>query len=74
MGISTSDPISLHDVKNPEKHPYIIEGVGDSTIKIYFENEDNKREYMDIAVEHPGSDFTTNLDNPQPMAGDDMPG
>ena len=59
---------------NPEKHPCIIEGMGDSVINIYFEYEDNKREYMDIAVEHPGSGFTCNLDNPQPMAGDDMPG
>ena len=74
MMISTTDPISLHDVNDPEKHPFVIEGEGNTAIKIYFENEENKREYLDIAVEHPGSDFKTNLDNPQPMAGDDMPG
>jgi len=70
MRISTTDPITLNDVHDPENHPYVVEGEGDNAIKIYFENEENKRSYMDIPVEHPGEDFTTNLDNPQPMAGD----
>jgi len=46
-------------------------GEGETAIKIFFENEENMRTYLDIAVEHPGNDFTTNLNNPQPMAGDD---
>ncbi|HED15542.1 MAG TPA: hypothetical protein ENI64_01800 [Gammaproteobacteria bacterium] len=71
MRTTTTDPISLHDVMNPEQHPFVIDGEGDSAIKIFFENEENKRTYLDIAVEHPGNDFTTNLNNPQPMAGDD---
>ena len=70
MRVTTTDPISMHDVMNPEQHPYVIEGEGDSAIKIFFENEENKQTYMDISVENPGKDFTTNLDNPQPMAGD----
>lgn len=70
MMVSTTDPITMHDVKDPESHPFIIEGEGDNALKIYFESEDTKREYLDISVEHPGSDFTTNLNNPQPMAGD----
>lgn len=70
MRITTTDPISLHDVENPDQHPFVIEGEGESAIKIYFENEENKQTYLEISVEHPGSDFTTNLDNPQPMAGD----
>lgn len=70
MRTTTTDPISLHDVENPEQHPFVIDGEGESAIKIYFENEENKRIYMDIDVEHPGNDFTTNLSNPQPMAGD----
>ena len=70
MMISTTDPISLRDVPDPENHPYVIEGEGENAIKIYFENEENKKAYLAIEVEHPGEDFTTNLDNPQPMAGD----
>ena len=64
MRISTLDPISLHDVNQPETHPFIIEGVGENALKIYFETEENKKIYQDIAVEHPGEDFQTNLNNP----------
>jgi hypothetical protein len=65
MMISTTDPITLRDVTDLDNHPFIVEGEGDTAIKIYFESEETKREYMDIAVEHPGEDFSTNLDNPQ---------
>ncbi len=64
MRISTTDPITLNDIPDPENHPYVIEGEGDSALKIYFESEKTKKEYMDIAVEHPGEDFETNLNNP----------
>jgi hypothetical protein len=70
MMVSTTDPITLNDVTDPESHPYVIEGEGPNAIKIYFESEATKQEYLDISVEHPGSDFTTNLDNPAPMGGD----
>jgi hypothetical protein len=64
MRISTTDPMSLNDVKNPESCPFIIEGQGSGAIKICFENEENKAAYLDISVEHPGEDFETNLNNP----------
>ena len=64
MRVSTTDPITLRDVPNPQEHPFVIEGEGDTAIKIYFESEDTKREYLDIQVEHPGEDFETNLNNP----------
>ena len=64
MRVSTTDPITLRDVPNPQEHPFVIEGEGDTAIKIYFESEDTKREYLDIQVEHPGEDFDTNLNNP----------
>jgi hypothetical protein len=51
-------------VPDPEHRPYIIEGEGDSAIKTFFESEQTKKECLDIAVEHPGEDFSTNLDNP----------
>jgi hypothetical protein len=64
MRISTTDPISLVDIKNPELCPYIVEGSGQGAVKIYFESEANRQTYLELAVEHPGKDFTYNLDNP----------
>ena len=64
MIVSTTDPISLVDVPNPEAHPFVVEGEGENALKIYFENEENKNTYLGIDVEHPGEDFETNLDNP----------
>jgi hypothetical protein len=67
MRISTTDPISGADIKNPEGCPFVLEGKGEGALKIYFENEDNKKAYLEIQTEHPGEDFTTNLDNPARM-------
>ena len=64
MIVSTTDPITLVDVPNPESHPFVVEGEGDNALKIYFENEENKNTYLGIEVEHPDEDFETNLDNP----------
>lgn len=67
MRVQTTDPISGVTIKNPEGYPYVIEGEGEGALKIYFENEENKKAYLEIETEHPGRDFTTNLDNPAPM-------
>ncbi len=67
MRIETTDPISGVTIKNPEERPLVIEGQGQGALKIYFESEANKKVYLDIATEHPGEDFTTNLDNPARM-------
>lgn len=67
MLVSTTDPISGNDVKNIERAPYVVEGEGDLAPKIYFENEDNRRAYLETQTEHPGKDFATNLDNPAKM-------
>ena len=71
MRIESTDPISLHDVPPPlEAHPYVVEGEGENALKIYFENDQNRKTYLDIPVEHPGDDFEHNLDNPVPMGVD----
>lgn len=67
MRIERTDPIDGNTIKNPEAYPYVIEGQGDGALKIYFENEENRSAYLGIETEHPGKDFTTNLDNPQPL-------
>ena len=64
MRISTTDPISGADIENPEGRPFVVEGKGENALKIYFENEDNKKAYLEIQTEHPGEDFTTNLNTP----------
>jgi hypothetical protein len=64
MIISTTDPISLVEVQNPESHPFIVEGEGSNALKIYFENEENRNTYLGIFdVERPGEDVDYNLDN-----------
>ena len=48
---TTTDPISLHDVPNPEQHPCVFEGDGENGIEIYFENEANRQAYLDMEME-----------------------
>lgn len=70
MRIETTDPITGKDVKDLEKHPFVIEGSGEGAIKIYFESEESKKAYLEIETEHPGKDFATNLDNPAKMGSE----
>ena len=48
---STLDPISLHEVHNPDSHPCLYEGDGINGVEVYFENEVNKKLYMDMDLE-----------------------
>lgn len=43
---TTTDPISLNDVPNPELHPHVFEGDEVNGLEIYFENEANKQTYL----------------------------
>lgn len=52
MRITTTDPISGIDVTNLDTHPFVIEGEGENALKIFFENEKNKKAYIDIASEY----------------------
>ena len=44
MITTTLDPITLNDVTDLENAPYVVEG--DGALKIYFESEKNKQEYL----------------------------
>jgi hypothetical protein len=46
----TRDPISLNDVSDLAHAPCLIEGTGDSALKIYFESEANMAEYQAIEM------------------------
>ena len=48
---TTLDPISLHDVPDPDNHPCLYEGDGENGLEIYFENEANKKIYMEMELE-----------------------
>lgn len=48
---TTLDPISLNDVLDPDNHPCLYEGDGDNGLEIYFENEANKKAYMDMDMD-----------------------
>jgi hypothetical protein len=50
MRRSTLDPISLNDVVDLESAPFVIEGDGPNALKIYFENEASKAEYLSIPL------------------------
>ena len=45
---TTTDPISLKEVIDPENHPCVYEGDGDNGIEIYFENEAHRQEYLQL--------------------------
>lgn len=57
MITSTLDPISMNEVADLENAPYVIEGEGDNALKIYFESEANRQEYLDIPV-HSSDDIS----------------
>jgi hypothetical protein len=59
MLTTTRDPISMNDVTDLENAPFVVEGTGESALKIYFESETNKREYLDIELH--GSDNMSGL-------------
>lgn len=42
----TRDPITLNDVTDLATAPFVIEGSGSSALRIYFESEANKQEYL----------------------------
>jgi hypothetical protein len=48
---TTTDPMTLREVHNPEQHPCLYEGDGDNGLEIYFENEENREAYLAMAPE-----------------------
>ncbi len=46
----TRDPITLNDVQDLVNAPFLVEGSGQGALKIYFESERNKQEYLDTEI------------------------
>jgi hypothetical protein len=62
--VSTTDPITLRDIRDPWTRPFVVEGDVFHDLVIYFESEETRRTYLAIPVECPGADLSVNLDNP----------
>jgi hypothetical protein len=45
---TTTDPITLHDVPNPKRHPYILDGDMENGLLIYFENEQTREIFREL--------------------------
>lgn len=48
---STTDPISLNDVPDPENHPCVYDGDGENGLEIYFESEANRQLYLNMEID-----------------------
>lgn len=48
---TTTDPMTMRDVPDPESHPCIYEGDGDDGLEIYFETEESKQAYLSLQTE-----------------------
>ena len=57
MIVQTTDPMTGNDVIDLENAPYIVEGTGDSALKIYFESEESKRGYLEVESKAPDADI-----------------
>jgi hypothetical protein len=42
----TRDPITLNDVQDLASAPFVVEGRDEKAVKIYFESESNRDEYL----------------------------
>ena len=42
----TRDPITLNDVQDLSNAPFVVEGQDEKAVKIYFESESNRDEYL----------------------------
>ena len=54
MRVTTLDPMSLNDVTDLDNAPFVIEGEGESAMKIYFESEANRAEYLEMETHGSG--------------------
>lgn len=51
---TTLDPMSLNDVTDLENSPYIIEDKDNAAMKIYFESEQNRDDYLSMELHGSG--------------------
>jgi hypothetical protein len=58
MIVTTRDPMTGRDVPNLASAPFVIEGRGDSAIKIFFESEQSRQAYIEVELDMESIDET----------------
>lgn len=53
MRVTTRDPMTGNDVKNPATAPFVLEGQGEGALRIHFESEETRQEYLAILPRTP---------------------
>ena len=53
MRMTTKDPMTGNDVTDASSAPFVLEGRGTGVLKICFESEQSKRQYLEIPVRTP---------------------
>jgi hypothetical protein len=53
MRVTTRDPMTGNDVRDRENAPFVLEGKGAGALKICFESEQTKQQYLEIPVRTP---------------------
>ena len=48
---TTTDPITLCEVPDPDSHPYLLVGDGINGLEIYFETEMNRQIFLEMVLE-----------------------
>ncbi len=48
MRVTTRDPMTGRDVSDWKNAPFVLEGEGENALKIYFESEQSRQEYLEI--------------------------
>jgi hypothetical protein len=51
VNVTTTDPMTGNDVYDLDNAPFVVEGKGENALKIYFESEQSKKEYLEFAAE-----------------------
>ena len=51
MKITTTDPMTGKDVLDLDNAPFVVEGSGENALKIYFESETSKQEYLEFTAD-----------------------
>ncbi len=50
---TTTDPMTLRDVTDLDRHPCLIEGDTENGLEIHFESEASRREYLALQPHNP---------------------
>ncbi len=48
MRVTTRDPMTGNEVRDPDHAPFVLEGEGDGALKIYFESDLTRQDYLAI--------------------------